>query len=68
MGQSRNVLVYRLLCSDTIDERITDILARKTNVFNTFADQSAAANNIEIDSNTFAHMIDEERKRMVKMS
>lgn len=68
MGQSRNVLVYRLLCSDTIDERITDILAKKTNVFNTFANQSAAANNIEIDSETFIHMIDEERKRIMKLS
>lgn len=68
MGQSRNVLVYRLLCSDTIDERITDILAQKTNVFNAFADQSAAADNIEIDSAAFTHMIEEERARINKMS
>lgn len=68
MGQSRNVLVYRLLCSDTIDERITNILARKIDVFNAFADQSAAANNIEIDSAFLTHMIDEERKRIMKGS
>ena len=29
MGQSRNVLVYRLLCEDTVDEKITEILERK---------------------------------------
>lgn len=68
MGQSRNVLVYRLLCSDTIDERVNDILVNKTNVFNAFADQSAAVNNIEIDSTSLAHMIEEERKRVMKLS
>lgn len=68
MGQSRNVLVYRLLCSDTIDERMSGILSKKTNVFNAFADQSAAADNIEIDSAAFAHMIEEERARINKMS
>ena len=68
MGQSRNVLVYRLLCSDTIDERMSGILSKKTNVFNAFADQSAAADNIEIDSAAFTHMIEEERARINKMS
>jgi len=68
MGQSRNVLVYRLLCSNTIDERITDILARKTNVFNAFADQSAAADNIEIDSASLTQIIEEERSRMKRAS
>ena len=68
MGQSRNVLVYHLLCSDTIDERVNDILAKKTNVFNAFADQSAAVNNIEIDSTSLTHMIEEERKRVMKLS
>ena len=29
MGQARNVLVYRLLCEETIDEKITDLLAQK---------------------------------------
>ena len=30
MGQSRNVLVYRLLCENTIDEKITNLLEKKT--------------------------------------
>ena len=29
MGQTRNVLVYRLLCEDTVDERMTNLLEEK---------------------------------------
>ena len=43
MGQSRNVLVYRLLCENTIDERITQLLEYKQKVFDEFADKSVAA-------------------------
>ncbi len=43
MGQARNVLVYRLLCEESIDERITDMLAAKQAIFDAFADKSVAA-------------------------
>ena len=33
MGQARNVIVYRLLCDNTIDEKITDLLSEKQAVF-----------------------------------
>jgi SNF2 family DNA or RNA helicase len=36
MGQARSVLVYRLLCDDTVDERIIDILAQKQEEFDAF--------------------------------
>ena len=50
MGQSRSVLVYRLLCDDTIDERITDLLAEKQGEFDAFADDSVAAEDtLELD-------------------
>ena len=50
MGQSRTVLVYRLLCDDTIDERITDLLAEKQGEFDAFADDSVAADDtLELD-------------------
>ncbi len=50
MGQSRSVLVYRLLCDDTIDERITDLLAEKQSEFDAFADDSVAADDtLELD-------------------
>ena len=40
MGQLRSVLVYRLLCDDTVDERITELLKEKQTLFNEFADES----------------------------
>lgn len=50
MGQSRSVLVYRLLCDDTIDERIMDILSQKQEEFDAFADESKAADDtLELD-------------------
>lgn len=33
MGQTRKVFVHRLLCKDTIDERIMQILANKQRIF-----------------------------------
>lgn len=42
MGQVRDVMVHRLLCDDTIDERILEILENKQTQFDHFADESAA--------------------------
>jgi len=67
MGQSRNVLVHRLLCEDTIDERITDMLEQKQAIFDAFADKSVAAEesmNIEIDNKTLGTIIQEEIDRI----
>ncbi|MBP5416735.1 MAG: RNA helicase [Clostridiales bacterium] len=44
MGQTRDVLVYRLLCPDTVDERMIEIIENKQAEFDTFADESTAAN------------------------
>ena len=66
MGQSRNVQVFRLLCEDTIDERIVDILKEKQKIFNAFADESVAAQNVEIDDKTFGNIIKEEIDRINK--
>lgn len=66
MGQSRNVLVYRLLCEDTIDERITKLLEEKQKIFDTFADKSVAAQSVEIDNQTFGNIIDEEIERIIE--
>ena len=43
MGQTRDVLVYRLLCPDTVDERMIEIIEAKQAEFDTFADESTAA-------------------------
>jgi len=42
MGQIRTVLVHRLLCDNTVDERILEILREKQDAFDSFADESAA--------------------------
>ncbi len=47
MGQTRKVFVYRLLCTDTIDERIMQILANKQRIFDAFADRSVAAEQVD---------------------
>ena len=66
MGQARNVLVYRLLCENTIDEKIIDLLAEKQAVFDAFADKSVAAQNVEVDSKTFGDIIQREIERINK--
>lgn len=67
MGQTRNVLVYRLLCENTVDERLTDILKSKQAAFDAFADESAAAaESVEIDSKSFGNIIKEEIDRINK--
>jgi SNF2 family DNA or RNA helicase len=47
MGQTRKVYVHRLLYTDTIDERIMQILANKQRIFDTFADRSVAAEQVD---------------------
>lgn len=69
MGQSRKVLVYRLLASDTIDERIDDMLSEKQAIFDAFADISEAASATQkeeqqIDDKTFGKLIQEEIDRI----
>ncbi len=65
MGQARNVLVYRLLCENSIDEQITEILDQKQAIFNAFADKSVAAQqSLEIDDKSFGNIITEEINRI----
>ena len=67
MGQSSNVLVYRLLCENTIDERMTDRLAQKQKIFDEFADRSVAYEenkNVEIEAKAFNEIIQEEIDRI----
>ena len=42
MGQSRTVLVHRLLCEGSIDEHILELLRDKQELFDFFADESVA--------------------------
>ena len=65
MGQTRNVLVYRLLCENTIDEKITDLLEEKQAIFDAFADKSEAAKeSIALDDKTLGDIIQAEIDRI----
>ena len=65
MGQTKNVLVYRLLCQNTVDERITALLEQKQAAFDAFADKSEAAKeSLELDEKTFGNIIKEEIDRI----
>lgn len=57
MGQIRNVLVYRLLCDDTVDERIVELLNEKQDAFDSFADESAAGSEYVKSEQSFAAAI-----------
>lgn len=65
MGQARNVLVFRLLCENCIDERIMEILENKQMLFDNFADVSVAGQeSIQIMEKMSASIIESERKRL----
>lgn len=66
MGQTRNVLVYRLLCSNSVDERMLERLKEKQRTFDAFADKSVAAETQEkeIDQSTINEIIQEEIDRI----
>lgn len=65
MGQSRDVLVYRLLAEDTLDESITALLQQKQLEFDTFADKSIAGlESIHIDDRDVGNLIEEEIERI----
>lgn len=65
MGQARSVLVHRLLCEDSVDERIVERLERKQDIFDAFADTSAAAEeDLALDDKTFGSILQEELDRI----
>ena len=67
MGQARNVIVYRLLCENTIDEKVINLLEEKQEIFNAFADKSVAAEKtLEIEEKAFGEIIKEEIRRITE--
>lgn len=68
MGQVRNVQVYRLLCEDSIDERIIEILRQKQELFDNFADESVVGTeSMHISEQAWIdNMIDAEIQRLTK--
>ena len=65
MGQVRNVLVYRLLAEQTIDERIMGILKEKQKLFDDYADESKSwEDSVELDKETFSNIVEDEIARI----
>ena len=65
MGQARSVIVHRLLCVRTIEERMMDRLREKQDIFDAFADESEAADEAdELDTRTMTEFVRAERERV----
>lgn len=69
MGQTRDVLVYRLLADDTVDERMLEILSAKQKEFDSFADESVIGDGKlaadEAESGSWVQrMVREEQERL----
>lgn len=65
MGQINTVMVYRLLCEKSVDERIMKILDEKQDLFDNFADESVSGQeSLKLDDNDFTSIIDEEINRL----
>ncbi|HHY09462.1 MAG TPA: DEAD/DEAH box helicase, partial [Firmicutes bacterium] len=67
MGQIQNVIVHRLLCVGTIDERMNEMLKRKQLEFDTYADESLVGQESlkkHSESAWIKRFIEEERVRI----
>ncbi|MBQ7999993.1 MAG: DEAD/DEAH box helicase [Ruminococcus sp.] len=69
MGQVRDVMVHRLLCDETIDERMLEILRNKQIEFDNFADESVVgeeglASEQSSSESWITKMVREEQQRL----
>ena len=65
MGQTRNVIVHRLLCEDSIDSHIMRILEYKKEQFKVFANDSfSGQESLMFDEKTVKQIIDAENERL----
>ena len=65
MGQVRNVLVYHLLCEDTVDEAMVRMLDAKQMEFDVYADKSSVGEAMDqlSDREWIRELIDTELER-----
>lgn len=65
MGQAKSVEVHRMLIEDSIDERLLDIIRRKQEIFDAYADISLVAQSeLNISEKEIAGIVEEEKKRL----
>ncbi len=68
MGQTRDVLVYRLLADETIDERMLEILSSKQKEFDSFAEDSVIGDmqmKSETENSWIKKLVSEEQQRIL---
>ena len=68
MGQTRDVLVHRLLADDTIDERMLEILSGKQQEFDSFADDSVVGEGQlkSAEGSWVTKMVQQEQQRLAQ--
>lgn len=68
MGQTRDVLVHRLLADDTFDERMLEILSGKQQEFDSFADDSVVGEEQlkSTEGSWVTKMVKEEQQRLLE--
>ncbi len=68
MGQTRDVLVHRLLADDTFDERMLEILSGKQKEFDSFADDSIVGEEQlkSTEGSWVTKMVKEEQQRLLE--
>ncbi|MBR7075246.1 MAG: DEAD/DEAH box helicase [Oscillospiraceae bacterium] len=65
MGQLRSVMVHRLLCDNTVDERILELLREKQDVFDFFAEESTVGSEyLRAEKSITAAIIEMEKERL----
>lgn len=66
MGQSRSVMVHRLLMTNSVDEKIMEMLDEKSEIFKHFADESVVGStDLKLnESSAMKSIIESEKKRL----
>ena len=69
MGQVQNVLVYHLLCAETVDEAMVRLVKEKQNQFDVYADESAMGEATEslFDRDWIREFMEEENQKYLPM-
>lgn len=70
MGQTRDVMVHRLLADETIDERMLEILSGKQQEFDSFADDSVVGEGQlkSAESSWVTKMVQQEQQRLASQT
>jgi len=64
MGQINTVMVHRLLCDDSVDERIRELLKTKQDIFDQFADISESGQESLTNKNAIKEILEQEKARL----